>query len=61
MTEACATRGLLLGKTVQRPEAQHQIDGMDSNYRTIRKEFTQQAQRDAVVWVVECRHNHGRV
>jgi len=31
--------GLLLGQAVQRPEAKHQINRMDANYRTVLEHF----------------------
>src|SRR5207249_4776519 len=52
---------LLLRQAVQRAESKHKVNGMDPNHRPIFEEFCQCTERDAIVWVVECRHQHGGV
>ena len=54
-------RGLLLRHAVERAEAPDQIDGVDADHRAGREQRGQHLQRDAVVRVVEGRHQHGAV
>ena len=53
-----ASGRLLLGQAVQRPEPPHQIDRVDADHRAVGEQLGQDAQRPAVVRVVERRHQH---
>ena len=52
---------LLLGQTVQGAESEDEIDGVDARYRAIFEEFSQDAKSDAIVRIIEGRHQHGLV
>src|SRR6266550_3266434 len=56
-----ALRGLLLGQAVERPEAEHEVDGMDPDHWPRREEPGQHGQRLAVARVVEGRDEDRRV
>lgn len=49
---------LLLSQAVQRAETQHQVHGVNTDHRPVRKQFAQGAQGDAVIRIVERWHNH---
>lgn len=54
-------RRLLLRQTMQRAEAPDQIHGVNADDGAVAEQFAQNAERDAVVWVVERRHDDGGV
>src|SRR5437762_10287545 len=60
-TGSTALRGLLLGQAVERPEAEHEVDGMDPDHWPRREEPGQHGQRLAVARVVEGRDEDRRV
>src|SRR5438093_9431516 len=60
-TGSTALRGLLLGQAVERPEAEHEVDGMDPDHWPRREERGQHGQRLAVARVVEGRDEDRRV
>jgi len=55
------SRRLLLREAVQRAEAPDQIHGVNADDGTVAEQFTQNAERDAVVRVVERRDDDGGV
>src|SRR5437879_13387812 len=52
---------LLLGETMQRPQPPHQIHRVNSHDRPILDQLREDAERDAVLGVVERRHQDGSV
>jgi putative salt-induced outer membrane protein YdiY len=52
---------LLLRETVQRAETPDQIHGVNADDGAVAEQFTQNAERDAVVRVVERRHDNSGV
>ena len=56
-----SARGLLLRKTVQRPESPDEIDGVYSDDGTIGEAIGEDVQRDAVIGIVERRDDHDAV
>ena len=46
---------------MQRTGTKHEVNGVDANHRTILEQFAQNAQSDAVVGVVERRHDDAGV
>ena len=51
----------LLGQAMQRAESEHEIHGMDANHRTVFKQFAQDAESDAIVWIIESGNDYRRV
>src|SRR5512134_2628215 len=49
---------LLLREAMQGAEAEHQVNGMYADDGTVPEQIAKDAQRDAVVRIVECRHDH---
>src|SRR5215471_3823866 len=52
---------LLLGQAMQGAESPDQIDGVDAYDRTVLDQLRQDAQCEAIFWVVERRHQNRRV
>jgi len=46
---------------MQRAKAQHQIHRVNAHHGPVLEQLAQDAERNAVIWIVECRNDHARV
>ena len=52
---------ILTGRMMDAAEAEHEIDRVDPDHRTVPKQLGEDAEREPVVRIVERRHDYGRV
>ena len=55
------SRRLLLRQAMQRTGTEHEINGMNADDRPVLEQFAQNAERNAVVWIIERRDNDAGV